>query len=83
MNIIASIDIISFFIILTGIFIMVFYKKLIIKRDIRLLIIGLLLVTLGYLVFMIIEWLGISHSLEAFENIIGALIPLMWAFVIY
>jgi PAS domain S-box-containing protein len=83
MNIIAGIDILSSLAILTAIFIIVISKKQIIKRDIRLLIIGLLLVTLGYLVFMIIEWLGISHSLEAFENIIGALIPLMWAFVIY
>jgi PAS domain S-box-containing protein len=83
MNIVAFIDFISFFAIITGIFIMIFSKKLIINRDIRLLVIGFLFVILGYVIFMIIEWLGISHSLETFENIIGALVPLMWAFVLY
>ena len=36
-----------------------------------------------YVIFMVIEWLGIDHSLESVENIAGALVPMTWAFVIY
>jgi PAS domain S-box-containing protein len=83
MSIIAIIDIFSFIAGLAGLFILVFCRKDSLNRDIRLLLIGLLLVTLVYIFFMIIEWLGISHSLESFENIIGAIIPMMWAFAVY
>ena len=83
MSIIAIIDIFSFIAGLVGLFILIFCRKDSLNRDIRLLLIGLLLVTLVYIFFMIIEWLGISHSLESFENIIGAIIPMMWAFAVY
>ena len=32
---------------------------------------------------MAVEWLGINHTLESSENIVGAMIPMMWAFVLY
>jgi PAS domain S-box-containing protein len=83
MSHIAIIDSLSFIVGLTGIFILIFYRKYSINLDTRLLLMGLLVVTLGYIFFMIIEWLGITNSLESFENIIGALIPMMWAFAIY
>jgi PAS domain S-box-containing protein len=83
MNLIVCLDILSFIVgvIIIGYFI--FNKKIPLSRDIRLLIIGLYLVILGYLSFMIVEWLGINHQLEAIENIFGALVPLMWAFTLY
>ena len=44
---------------------------------------GLLLVTLAYVFFMFLEWTNISHKLESVENIVGASIPMMWAFFLY
>jgi light-regulated signal transduction histidine kinase (bacteriophytochrome) len=36
-----------------------------------------------YGIFLAVEWFGISNQLEGFEDNIGALLPLAWAFVIY
>jgi PAS domain S-box-containing protein len=83
MNSIVIIEMLSLSACLTGIFLLAVCRKPTMNRDIRLFIIGLLLVTLVYIIFMIIEWMGITHTLESFEDIIGALIPMMWAFVIY
>jgi PAS domain S-box-containing protein len=83
MNIIAGLDILTFIAVLVAAFFVLFIRKIPIKRDIRLIILSLQLVTLGYIFFLIIEWLGISHPHEQVENIIGAIIPLLWAFVIY
>jgi PAS domain-containing protein len=52
-------------------------------RDIRFFIFSLLLFTVGYETFMLFEWLGISHMLDSFEDMVGALVPMMWVFVLY
>ncbi|HON59646.1 MAG TPA: ATP-binding protein [Smithella sp.] len=36
-----------------------------------------------YGIFLAIEWFGITNQLEGFEDNIGALLPMAWAFVIY
>lgn len=83
MKIIASLDIIAFLATLAAFFLIFFYRKTSANRDVRNIITNLLLVNLAYLVFLLVEWLGISHAHEQVENIIGASIPLLWAFVIY
>ncbi|MBN1144035.1 MAG: response regulator [Bacteroidales bacterium] len=83
MKIIASLDIIAFLASLAALVFIIFIRKSSANRDLRHIITGLLIVTLGYLVFMLIEWLGISNPHEQIENIIGASIPLLWAFVVY
>lgn len=83
MNIIASLDIVAFLATLAALVFILFIRRTPANRELRNIITGLLIVTLGYLVFLLIEWLGISHPHEQIENIIGASIPLMWAFVIY
>ena len=44
---------------------------------------GLLVFTLSYGLFLFIEWSGITKALDRAEDIIGALIPMWWAFVVY
>jgi PAS domain S-box-containing protein len=83
MSIVAIIDIITFIALVAAIPIILFRKIAALKRDIRLLIMGLLLVTSGYVFFMLLEWMNITHELESVENIVGASIPMMWAFVLY
>ncbi len=54
-----------------------------IVRDIRILVIVLVFSTVSYEVFMLIKWLGLTTKIESFENMIGAIVPMMWAFVFY
>lgn len=83
MKIIASLDTVAFLATIAALIIIIFIRKTAANRDVKFIITGLLIVTLSYLVFLLIEWLGISHPHEQIENIIGASIPLLWAFVIY
>lgn len=43
----------------------------------------LIFVNFAYVFFMLLEWLNVSHSLESVENIIGASLPMVWAFLFY
>jgi PAS domain S-box-containing protein len=83
MSIISSFDIISIVAGLYGMYRMIMARKRSMRKDTRIILIGLLMVTVSYEVFMALEWLGINHSLESYENMIGAMIPVMWAFVFY
>jgi PAS domain S-box-containing protein len=83
MNMIALFDLISIVAVFAGLIWIINARKKQIRRDTRLLVIVLLIVTMGYETFMMFEWLGISHDLESFENMVGALIPIMWAFLFY
>jgi PAS domain S-box-containing protein len=83
MNAIALIDLFCLIGILAGILIFSFKRSRAIRLDIRILIIGLFAVTLVYVTFMFIEWIGISHSFESSENMVGAMLPIMWLFVLY
>ncbi|MGD8388265.1 MAG: response regulator [Desulfobacteraceae bacterium] len=44
---------------------------------------GLILFTLLYNLFLLLEWSHIIPPMEAFEDFIGALLPLWWLFVFY
>ncbi|MBN2813085.1 MAG: PAS domain S-box protein, partial [Bacteroidales bacterium] len=83
MSAIAIIDICSFLILIAGTGVILLSKNRRLYRDIRIILSGLLLVTLTYVFFMMLEWLNITHALEGVENIAGALIPMMWALVFY
>jgi PAS domain S-box-containing protein len=83
MNIIAVLDSVSLVITLAVIFFIAFYRKRTVAFDIRLLVIALSIVTAVYFGFLLIEWLGLTHSLDSFEDMTGALLPMMWAFLIY
>jgi PAS domain S-box-containing protein len=82
MNGIAGIDIFSFSVLFIG-FVFLFFRPTGPTRDIRILLGLLIVATLAYYFFMILEWLNITHQLESVENLVGASVPMMWAFFIY
>ena len=50
-------------------------------REVKLFIAGLLISNILYTLCLGIEWSGITRALEPYENVIGALIPMWWAFI--
>jgi len=83
MNIMVILDMIS---VLAGLVAMIWLitaARQAIVRDIRILVLVLVLSTVCYEAFMMIKWLGLTNKFESFENMIGALVPMMWAFVFY
>ena len=50
---------------------------------IRYLLLGLLSLSLIYYLSLFVEWSGITSSLEKLEDLIGAMIPMVWAFIFY
>ena len=80
---IAVLDLISLIAGIAALVILVIPGKRTMRRDIRWLMTGLVMSTVVYYGFMCIEWLGINHTLDSFEDMIGALLPMMWAFVFY
>jgi PAS domain S-box-containing protein len=84
MSLIGIIDLVSFCILLIALFSLIVRKRRNgIHRDIVWILGGLIFVTAGYFFFMLLEWLNINHNLESVENILGASLPMLWAFVIY
>jgi PAS domain S-box-containing protein len=83
MNTSAILDVISCLALMAGMFWMITSRKQRLHKDTRLLISLLMLCMFGYEAVMAVEWLGFTHALESFENIIGAMIPMMWAFLLY
>lgn len=52
-------------------------------RDIKLVLFSLLLFYVFYSVCFILEWSGITNAFESYEDLLGALVPMMWAFIFY
>ena len=76
-------DLISFLASLMALFILLNGWKRAMVRDAKLLFIGLLAFTLFYSSCLFLEWAGITNALDPFEDFIGALVPMWWAFVFY
>jgi len=53
------------------------------KWDVKLMLISLLVFTLVYDFCLFMEWTGINLNLDPFEDIVGALLPMWWAFIFY
>ncbi len=51
--------------------------------DVKVLLTGLFVLTFLYNLSMVLEWSGITKAAEPFEDVIGALIPMWWAFIFY
>jgi PAS domain S-box-containing protein len=79
----AIFDLLALLACFSGIVFLVSNRKPAVLKDIRLLLIGLLLVTLVYSCFLLIEWLGITHTLDSFEDMVGAMLPILWGFLLY
>ncbi|MFZ5562606.1 MAG: PAS domain-containing protein [Thermodesulfobacteriota bacterium] len=51
--------------------------------DVRMLLAALLTLNLFYVACMWMEWVGLTAALDKYEDFIGALMPMFWAFVFY
>ena len=76
-------DLISLSAALAALFILLKSGYARLKWDVKLMLINLLIFTLVYNLCLVIEWSGISIELDTFEDIIGALLPMGWAFILY
>jgi len=83
MHPIAVIDLVSIFAALTALIVLLKNRRRTFGKAIRLLLMGLLSFSMFYSVCLFFEWAGITGALEPFEDLIGALIPMWWAFVFY
>jgi len=53
------------------------------KWDVKLMLTSLLVFTLVYDFCLMLEWTRININLDPFEDIVGALLPMWWAFIFY
>jgi hypothetical protein len=83
MSSITFLDLIALLACLSGIIVLSLNRKSAVLKDIRLLLLGLLMVTAVYFSFLFVEWLGITHTLDSLEDMIGAMMPIMWGFLLY
>ncbi len=63
--------------------VLIFWKRRRIQADISILLSSLLLLNIFYGMCLLFEWAGVTNILEPYEDLIGALIPMMWAFILY
>ncbi|MBN1105053.1 MAG: PAS domain S-box protein [Deltaproteobacteria bacterium] len=59
------------------------WKRTPFPRDIRLLLLCLLTLTLGHDLSNLIEWTGLTTTLDVFEDYVEVTIPLLWSFLFY
>ncbi|MFC1813749.1 PAS domain S-box protein [Thermodesulfobacteriota bacterium] len=83
MNLIVIFDLITFCTSLAALIILLIGWKRTLSRDVKLLTAGLFVFTLFYSFCLTMEWSGITKALDPFEDLIGALIPMWWAFIFY
>ncbi|MHC4656691.1 MAG: sensor histidine kinase [Planctomycetota bacterium] len=82
-KLVAVFDIITFVASMVALIILLRGWKRALELKAKLVFTGLLVFTLSYGLFLFIEWAGITEALDRAEDIIGALVPMWWAFVIY
>jgi len=83
MNLIVIFDLITFCTSLAALIILLIGWKRALSRDVKLLTAGLFVFTSLYSFCLVLEWSGITQVLDPFEDLIGALIPMWWAFIFY
>lgn len=83
MYFVAALDIVFFLSSITGLIFLLRGWKTPLPRDVKLLLAGLLGFILSYSFCLALEWFGLTKALDPFEDIIGALLPMWWAFLFY
>jgi PAS domain S-box-containing protein len=76
-------DIVSFLTSLIALVILLMGWKRIFQRGTKLVFLGLIVFTMVYNFCLALEWSGITKAFDTYEDLIGALIPMWWAFVFY
>jgi len=80
---VAVLDLITFLASMVALIVLLKGWKRALQPKAKLVFTGLLVFTMCYGLCLFIEWSGITKALDRAEDVIGALIPMWWAFVIY
>jgi len=80
---VAVFDLITFLASMAALIILLKGWKRALELKAKLVFTGLLVFTLSYGLCLFIEWSGITKALDKAEDVVGALVPMWWAFVIY
>ncbi len=83
LNTISILDLTSFLTILAAFALMIFGWKRSLSRDAKLLIAGILILSLFHHLSDFLQWSGIYDKLDAIEDYPGILQPLLWLFLLY
>ena len=83
MPLVAAIDFISFLAVIVALIFLVRGWNRALPHDIKLLMVGLLGLTLFHHFSNILEWGGISRALDPFEDFLELLTPMLWFMLIY
>ena len=83
MHLVAVFDIVSMLSCLAGLAVLWKNSRGFFKNETTLLVSALLMLTLSYNFCLTAEWTGLILTLEPVEDVIGALVPMSWAFVLY
>jgi PAS domain S-box-containing protein len=76
-------DLVSFLASLMALIVLLMGWKRIFQRGTKLIFLGLIVFTMVYSFCLALEWSGITKAFDTYEDLIGALIPMWWAFVFY
>ncbi len=80
---VAVIDIVFFLASIVSILILGIAGKKRLWPDAGAILISLLVFNLTYSICLLLQWADITDILEPYEDLIGALVPMMWAFFLY
>jgi len=80
---VAAFDLITLLASAVGLIVMLRGWKRALEPKAKLVFLGLLVFTLCYGVCLFVEWSWDTRALDRIEDVIGALLPMWWAFVIY
>jgi PAS domain S-box-containing protein len=83
MQYIGIIDSVSAFFAFAALVVVLFYWRGKKHFETKMLFVGLLFFNLLYYTFLFLEWTKITSALDEYEDLIGALIPMWWAFAFY
>jgi two-component system cell cycle sensor histidine kinase/response regulator CckA len=83
MHPVAIFDLITFLGSLTALVLLARGWKGAVRRDAKLLLVGLFALLMFYGLCLFLEWSGMTMALDTIEDFIGALLPMWFAFVLY
>ncbi len=76
-------DLISFLTVTMTLLIVLWRSTRVFGQDLKVLLSVLLVFTACYHLCLLLEWSGLTKRLDPYEDFIGALIPMWWAFMFY
>ena len=80
---IAIIDTVFFLLTVSAFAVLIMDRRRTLSADIKIIISSLLIFNILYSLCLLFQWAGITDMLDPYEDLIGALIPMIWVFLFY